>query len=647
MSDNASGTTGREHATAKKPPAKTPPARTPPAPTAASSIQRAMADPLGASPDQILALQQTIGNRAVNKLLASAAAPSDPPSANSKPRLQFKLNVGPAGDQYEQEADRVASAVMRMSEPAAPLLDEETAGQVQRAVDEEAVDDLAQRQAARPEDGFEAGPEIEGRLAANQGGGQSLPGETRTFMEGRFGADFSGVRVHTGGEAAQLNRAMSAQAFTHGSDIYMGAGKYAPGTAAGKQLLAHELTHTIQQGAAPKLGVQRFMTSVRLREAAGREKKDWKLFGKTLKSMSGKYKAVLSALDIYNGSLPGVVVYSAYGTVAPFGPGKAGPILEKLENVRLAGEAYLEGHAEGDDRVPHIQAILDDIPGERDAINTIAANPEKYPNRSLAQAISMYRSSTEGQAVGKILAQVTTQLTEAGTPGLSGEGLGTAALGSYESEMKEITQGGQTPTSFSFRGATKASKQASAFVVTQGLNFFRSVLMPALGEALNTPDADAEIEIYNIPGGDTQPPSREAQDKLQDNIARLRGYYTNLAGVFKATTAGSIPMPIAAFCASLFDTAQKNGMDPNHAYLLVSSQIFLRMINPMFIAVIAVVPNGQQKAMMALSKLLQDDANNVRHGQKQVSMAAFADLDYREQIKAYVNAVIERGQGED
>jgi hypothetical protein len=106
-------------------------------------------------------------------------------------------------------------------------------------------------------------------------------------------------------------------------------------------------------------------------------------------------------------------------------------------------------------------------------------------------------------------------------------------------------------------------------------------------------------------------------------------------------------MPIAAFCASLFDTAQKNGMDPNHAYLLVSSQIFLRMINPMFIAVIAVVPNGQQKAMMALSKLLQDDANNVRHGQKQVSMAPFADLDYREQIKAYVNAVVERGQGED
>jgi hypothetical protein len=69
-------------------------------------------------------------------------------------------------------------------------------------------------------------------------------------MEPRFGADFSGVRVHTDRESAQMNRELSAQAFTHGRDIYMGEGKYNPGSDAGKRLLAHELTHVVQQGGA-------------------------------------------------------------------------------------------------------------------------------------------------------------------------------------------------------------------------------------------------------------------------------------------------------------------------------------------------------------------------------------------------------------
>ena len=74
-------------------------------------------------------------------------------------------------------------------------------------------------------------------------------------MEPRFGADFSEVRLHTSSEAAQLNRAVGAQAFTHGPDIYLGGGKDDLELSAGKQLLAHELTHTIQQGAAGTLGL--------------------------------------------------------------------------------------------------------------------------------------------------------------------------------------------------------------------------------------------------------------------------------------------------------------------------------------------------------------------------------------------------------
>ncbi len=77
--------------------------------------------------------------------------------------------------------------------------------------------------------------------------GQPLPKATRAFMESRFGQDFSQVRVHADSEAAQLNQALRAQAFTHGQDVYFGEGRYSPESGAGKRLLAHELTHTVQQ----------------------------------------------------------------------------------------------------------------------------------------------------------------------------------------------------------------------------------------------------------------------------------------------------------------------------------------------------------------------------------------------------------------
>ena len=75
-----------------------------------------------------------------------------------------------------------------------------------------------------------------------------MAAETVSFMESRFGTDFSDVRIHTGGEAAQLSRDLDAQAFTVGNDIYFNNEKFAPESAEGRHLLAHELTHTIQQG---------------------------------------------------------------------------------------------------------------------------------------------------------------------------------------------------------------------------------------------------------------------------------------------------------------------------------------------------------------------------------------------------------------
>jgi hypothetical protein len=100
-----------------------------------------------------------------------------------------------------------------------------------------------------PADGEQSGS-FEQNLQNTRGTGNTLPGETRSFMENRFSADFSGVRVHTNDTSVQMNKDINAQAFTYGNDIYFNSGKYAPSSVEGKTLLAHELTHTIQQGAS-------------------------------------------------------------------------------------------------------------------------------------------------------------------------------------------------------------------------------------------------------------------------------------------------------------------------------------------------------------------------------------------------------------
>ncbi|MEO9852356.1 MAG: DUF4157 domain-containing protein [Reichenbachiella sp.] len=93
-----------------------------------------------------------------------------------------------------------------------------------------------------------SGSSLEDRLNKSKGGGSALPDDTRSFMESRIGADFSQVKVHTGSDAVQMNKELGAQAFTHGNNVYFNQGKYDPGSNSGKKLLAHELTHTVQQG---------------------------------------------------------------------------------------------------------------------------------------------------------------------------------------------------------------------------------------------------------------------------------------------------------------------------------------------------------------------------------------------------------------
>jgi len=98
---------------------------------------------------------------------------------------------------------------------------------------------------------------IASRIGATRGGGRSLPAETRRSMEPHFRADFSGVRVHTDGESSDLAGQLKARAFTTGRDIYFGSGNYQPDSSEGQRLIAHELTHVVQQGQAGASQVNR------------------------------------------------------------------------------------------------------------------------------------------------------------------------------------------------------------------------------------------------------------------------------------------------------------------------------------------------------------------------------------------------------
>lgn len=93
---------------------------------------------------------------------------------------------------------------------------------------------------------------IEERIKQSKGKGQTLPDDVRAFLEAQLGADFGEVVIHTDNEAVSMNKELNARAFTSGFDIFFNAGQYNPGTAAGQKLLAHELTHVIQQTGVSK-----------------------------------------------------------------------------------------------------------------------------------------------------------------------------------------------------------------------------------------------------------------------------------------------------------------------------------------------------------------------------------------------------------
>jgi len=104
--------------------------------------------------------------------------------------------------------------------------------------------------------------------------GQSLDAETRSFMESRLGYDFGQVRLHIDSKAAESAAAINAKAYTIGDNIAFGAGQYSPGTVEGRRLLAHELTHILQQASGPVAGSSRLDESISISEPADPSEKE-------------------------------------------------------------------------------------------------------------------------------------------------------------------------------------------------------------------------------------------------------------------------------------------------------------------------------------------------------------------------------------
>lgn len=160
--------------------------------------------------------------------------------------VQAKLSVNKPGDRYEQEADSVADKVMRMHAEH-PVIN--------RSADLTPFTPYHVHRNSEIETGVsnQTLTLIEPELSNSRGEGQPLNSDTNSFMSNSMGADFSPVRVHTGKKAASMSQALQAHAFTHGNDIYFNSGMYNPGTSTGKRLIAHELSHVVQQGGVNRI----------------------------------------------------------------------------------------------------------------------------------------------------------------------------------------------------------------------------------------------------------------------------------------------------------------------------------------------------------------------------------------------------------
>lgn len=207
------------------------------------------------SPDEyFLHMQRTIGNHAVRGLLRSDND-GDKGSEFLRIGIQPKLSISQPGDENEKEADRVADQVMRMG-PSDNKITRDDQIEVYRKcaacemkkAEEDKMMTIIRKPSLPSSSGLEASDETTNEINnIRSSGGHSIDASTRGFMESRFGYDFDSVRIHTDESAVGAANSVNPRTYAIGNDMVFGKGQYEPHTSEGRRLLAHGLTHVIQQ----------------------------------------------------------------------------------------------------------------------------------------------------------------------------------------------------------------------------------------------------------------------------------------------------------------------------------------------------------------------------------------------------------------
>ncbi len=177
------------------------------------------------------------------------------PLQSKRMAIQAKLNIGAPNDKYEQEADRTAAQVLQQinlppqdnSVQRHSALEKKEQIQAKFSPPKFLMPKLQRRTNSAEE---EASTNLESSIQRMRGRGQSLEPNLQLKMGQAMGADFSNVKVHTDSESDQLNQSIQAKAFTTGQDVFFRQGQYNPTSSSGQELIAHELTHVMQQSGA-------------------------------------------------------------------------------------------------------------------------------------------------------------------------------------------------------------------------------------------------------------------------------------------------------------------------------------------------------------------------------------------------------------
>jgi hypothetical protein len=246
----------------------------------------------------------------------------------SRRRIQPALRVSSASDPAEREAERIARAVVSMPDP--------MPGGSARAANRSPL--LAARApAVRGAAGGGVDSAVEARIRQSASGGTLLPRPTRAFLEPRFRADFGGVRIHTDANAATLTTRLGARAFTFGRHIFFNEGQYRPDTQEGMELLAHELTHSIQQSEVVQRQVETAGEAPRVSERT---------------ELQASRLGLSDALDYFAGAANAIPGFRMFTILIGFNPINRAHVQASAANILRAIVEFLPGG-------PRITGVLD------------------------------------------------------------------------------------------------------------------------------------------------------------------------------------------------------------------------------------------------------------------------------------------------